>query len=111
MYVTWVVGEKMVIEQWLSNETTTPKPYVERGSIRDRPNAGGAGDLVRLLHAGRISTVNEGTPYSGRWFFKSSSIGGSLSSGYQMKPKHCWRHNAENHTQKKGGISLHLSLL
>ncbi len=66
-----------MIEQWLSNETTTPKPYVERGSIRDRPNAGGAGDLVRLLHAGRISTVNEGTPYSGRWFFKSSSIGGS----------------------------------
>ena len=67
----------MAIEQWLSNETKTPKPYVERGSIRDRPNAGGAGDLVRLLHAGRISTVNEGTPYSGRWFFKSSSIGGS----------------------------------
>ncbi len=53
----------MAIEQWLSNETKTPKPYVERGSIRDRPNAGGAGDLVRLLHAGRISTVNEGTPY------------------------------------------------
>ncbi len=66
-----------MIEQWLSNETKTPKPYVALGSIRDRPNAGGAGDLVRLLHAGRISTVNEGTPYSGRWFFKSSSIGGS----------------------------------
>ena len=64
----------MAIEQWLSNETKTPKPYVERGSIRDRPNAGGAGDLVRLLHAGRISTVNEGTPYSGRGFYNSCNI-------------------------------------
>ncbi len=72
----------MVIEQWLSNETKTPKPYVALGSIRDRPNAGGAGDLVRLLHAGRISTVNEGTPYWAvvlqefldRWFFISNSV-------------------------------------
>jgi hypothetical protein len=46
----------MMIEQWLSNESTTPKPYVEQGSIRDRPNAGGAGDLVGFLHAGRIAT-------------------------------------------------------
>ena len=67
----------MVIEQWLSNETKTPKPYVALGSIRDRPNAGGAGDLVRLLHAGRISTVNEGTPYSRRGFYKSAAVGGA----------------------------------
>ncbi len=37
-------------------EATTPRPCVELGSIRDRPNAGGAGDLVGFLHAGRIST-------------------------------------------------------
>jgi hypothetical protein len=43
-----------VIEQWLSNETV--RVGVERGSIRDRPNAGGAGDLVGFLHAGRIAT-------------------------------------------------------
>ncbi len=67
----------MAIEQWLSNETKTPKPYVERGSIRDRPNASGAGDLVRLLHAGRISTVNEGTPYSRPGFYKSAAVGGA----------------------------------
>jgi hypothetical protein len=39
-------------------ETTTPKPYVMHTQevLYDRPNAGGAGDLVGFLHAGRIST-------------------------------------------------------
>jgi hypothetical protein len=33
--------------------------------------------LVGFLYAGRISTINEGTPYSGWGFYKSSALVGS----------------------------------